>query len=293
MEESREPKVPVNLNLNEAFCKNSQELQIESKSKAEQTVEDSLLAFTDTDNSGQKISSQLNDLGSFQSISNLSCINDTEPFESVSHLSKKNKAPNGSSIEIIPRNLLNPKDHAPPTNGFVDQTGHDALQSVHSTVPRLSNRGDKKSPIAADAEQKLNTSSKMVVSEDLSIDHLTNDEMNSSFSSNSSQNDFAIQQMSLSSPRKKKLMHSRISDRFYDNDKDQMTEDESKDDSDKSYASPTNAAAASGISPSSPYPIPKRLNDRTDRARLSSSSDSSSVRSISLSSNHSIHLASL
>lgn len=293
MEETREPNVPaMPLNLNEAFCKNSQELQNESKCRTTQIVEDSLLAFTnstDTDNSGQKISSQLNDLGSFQSISNLSCINDTGAHESASHLAKKKETPNGSSIEIVPRNLLNQKDDL-PKNGFVEENGKDAPPPIHSTSPGLASiDDDKKKPCLTDSQQKLDTSSKMMVSEDLSIDHLTNDEMNSSFSSNSSQNEFAIQQMSLSSPfspRKKKLMQSRICDQFYDNDKDQLTDDESKDDSDKSFTSPANAAAAAnGISPSSPFPVPKRLTERTDRTRLSSSSDSSSVRSVSLSSN--------
>lgn len=286
MEESREPKFPaMPLNLNEAFCKNSQELQNESKCKKTQIVEDSLLAFTnstDTDKAGQKISSQLNDLGSFQSISHLSCINDREAFESASHPTKKKETPNGSSIEIIPQ-----RKEKLPKNGFAEEN-EDAPPPIHSISPCLTTNGDKKKPSLVDSQQKLNTSSKMIVSEDLSIDHLTNDEMNSSFSSNSSQNEFAIQEMSLSSPfspRKKKLMQSRICDQFYD--KDQMTDDESKDDSDKSFSSPANAAAANGISPSSPFPIPKSLTDRTDRTRLSSSSDSSSVRSISLSSNSS------
>ncbi len=104
------------------------------------------------------------------------------------------------------------------------------------------------------------------ITDDMS-ENLTNDEMNSSFSSSSSSpTDFA-NQISLNSPfsaRKKKLMqkNNKACVQFTEN---QLTDDEEEAEFDK------NSSRA----------LPRRLMART----ISTSSDSSSVRSLSNSSN--------
>ena len=131
------------------------------------------------------------------------------------------------------------------------------------------------------AESQPSASHQMAVSEDLSMDHLTNDDVGSSFSSSGSPPPSAPTVSSPFSARKKRLMHSRLSEQM---SKEQMTDDESRDESGELARSPCSAArakanaaalfAAAG-SGTPQIAAKRRLTDRMDKARLSSSSDSS------------------
>ena len=135
------------------------------------------------------------------------------------------------------------------------------------------------------AESQPSASHQMAVSEDLSMDHLTNDDVGSSFSSSGSPPPSAPTVSSPFSARKKRLMHSRLSEQM---SKEQMTDDESRDESGELARSPWSAARAKANAKANAAALfaaagsgtpqiaaKRRLTDRMDKARLSSSSDSS------------------
>lgn len=234
------------LDLNDAFVKTTQENDMKKTQETSYRNTDSLAFISNDVHNNQKVCSQLNELSTLNSFSNISCINEGKSTIINNNNSNITRSPGlkRSSVKILPKN-----------NKLTSSAATSPDRIINETAPH-------NSEIEQDSEIIRN---KKYI-EDLSETNITNDEMNSSFSSSSSSpNDFA-NQISLSSPfgiRKKKLMQkdNKACDQF-SGDSQQMTDDESKGDMDHEKISP--------------YHLPKRIANRT----YSSSSDSSSVRSL-------------
>lgn len=149
---------------------------------------------------------------------------------------------------------------------------HDDVKALSPVVPSPSPSPSLVAPLTTCVVTTTHTENSIkLLSDDVlseKSDNMTNDDINSSYSSSSLSSNEYIHQIPVSSPfnvRKKRLMQNKVSDQFSENGayQNNMTDDESKE-------------SLNSEKLTTPYMLPKRIAHRT----FSSSSDSSSVRSL-------------